>query len=172
MFFPDWWIHQSEAAGTFCTSEWVCRSDIEWCYRFAETWNGIPMLPSLNCKTPLAVNTLIGGNVEQLVALEQLSHIYIKEQELTPNVIVVAMWGKRWPGQLLLVQLDNIATVTMVNSRISDAMHLLRCLSFKVAKFQLSFTVVDILGEKNTIADVFSYPPCPQVCHNMLWLHQ
>ena len=59
--------------------------------------------------------------------------------------------GQKWFGQSLLVQSDIIATVAMVNSGVShnsETMHLLRCLAFIVAKFQLSFAAAHILGEK------------------------
>ena len=51
-----------------------------------------------------------------------------------------AVWGKKWSGELLLVHLDNVATVAIVNSgnsHDSKVMHLVLCLAFIAAKFQL-----------------------------------
>ena len=111
-----------------------------------------------------------------------LEHSHISVKELTPIVIVAALWGKRWSGWALLVQSDNIATVTMVNSRTShnsEAMHLLRCLSFIAAKLQLSFSAVHLPGEQNAVADAPSqnnlplfYSLCPQAHHTKWRLQQ
>jgi len=123
--------------------------------------------------------------VEQFVAwigLEQLPwdnylmHSHISVKELTPIVIAAAIWGKKWFGQSLQVRSDNIATVAAVisgTSHNSEAMYLLRCLSFITAKFELSFSAVHLPGRKNIIAVALSrnnlslfYSLCPQVIHH------
>ena len=145
------------------------------------------MLASLNRSSPVAVITsdasgswgcgaFCGLEWFQLRWSYYLEHSHISVKELTPIVIAAAMWGKKWFGQSVLVQSNNIATVAMVNSGViynSEAMHLLRCLAFIVAKFQLSFAAAHIPGEKNTIADAISrnnlslfYSLCPQACHH------
>ena len=125
------------------------RSDIEWWHQFADMWNGVSMLSSLNCQTPATVITLdVSGSwgCRAVCGLEwfylhwnnlRRSHIFVKE--LTPIVIAAAMWDKRWFGQSLLVRSDNMAMVGMNSgtSHNSEAMHLMRCLWFIAAKFQL-----------------------------------
>ena len=71
----------------------------------------------------------------------------------------VALWGKKWQGKSLLVQSDNTAAVAMVNSQTShdtEAMHLIRCLTFILARFQLTLSAVHIPGKENNLADALS----------------
>ena len=104
----------------------------EWEYCFAETWNGISMLSSLN-NNPLSLfltHPDRGDAWYRMVStsLEVLSRALQHFCQLI--VIAAAVWGKNWFGQLLLVQSENLATV--MNSGVShnsEAMHLLRYLS-------------------------------------------
>ena len=141
------------------------RSDIEWWHRFAERWNGVSMLSSLNSQPAVATITsdasrswgcgaVCGQEWFQLSWDGKLEHSHISVKELTPIVIAVALWGKKWQGKSLLVQSDNTATVAMVNSRTShdtEAMHLIRCLTFILARFQLTLSAIHIPGKENNI---------------------
>jgi len=70
-------------------------------------------------------------------------------------VIAAAIWGRKWFGQSLLVRSDKIqctrvAMVAIVNSGTShnsEAMHLILCLTFIAAKFQLSLSAVYLPGK-------------------------
>jgi len=129
------------------------------------------MLSSLKSSPPVGVITsdasgswgcgaFCGIEWFQLCWNSYLEHSHILVKELTSIVIAAAVWGINWFGQSLLVQSDDSATVAMVNSGVShnsEAMHLLRCLSFIAAKFQLSLAAVHIPGEKNTLADALSH---------------
>ena len=106
-----------------------------------------------------ACGTVCGQKWFQLSWDSKLEYSHISIEELTPIVIAVALWGKKWQGKLLLVQTDNTATVAMVNSRTShdtEAMHLIRCIIFILAKFQLTLSPVHIQGKENKIADALS----------------
>ena len=114
------------------------------------------MLSSLNSQPPVATITsdasgswgcgaICGQDWFQLSWDCKLEHSHISVKELTPIIIAVALWGKKWQGKLLLVQSDNTAAVAMVNSQTShetEAMHLIQCLTFILARFQLMLSAV------------------------------
>ena len=64
--------------------------------------------------------------------------------------------GRRWVGQVVRVSCDNTGMVAVVNSgysRSPQIMHLLRCLFFIRANFQLELWARHIPGVQNIIAD-------------------
>ena len=150
------------------------RSDIEWWHRFAERWNGVSMLSSLNSQPAVATITsdasgswgcgaVCGQEWFQLSWDGKLEHSHISVKELTPIVIAVALWGKKWQGKSLLVQSGNTATVAMVNSRTMQPRHLARHrsnaldpVSNIIARFQLTLSAIHIPGKENNIADALS----------------
>ena len=146
------------------------RSDIEWWYQFAQTWNGVSLLSSLNKQSPAAIITsdasgswgcgaVCGKEWFHLSWDGMLSHSHITVKELTPVVIAVAVWGQRWKGESLLVRSHNMATVSIINSGTShnkEAMHLTRSLAFIAAKFQLTLSAEHVPGDQNTLADALS----------------
>jgi len=74
-------------------------------------------------------------------------------------VIAVALWGKKWKGHTILLRSDNMATVNIFNSGTShnsEAMHLMRCLAFIQARWQVSVIAEHIPGIHNTLADASS----------------
>ena len=82
------------------------RSDIEWWHRFAEPWNGVSMLSSLNSQPPVTTITsdasrswgcgaVCGQEWFQLSWDGKLEHSHIIVKELTPFVIAIALWGKK-----------------------------------------------------------------------------
>jgi len=146
------------------------RSDIEWWYQFAQTWNGVSLLSSLNKQSSAAIITsdasgswgcgaVCGKEWFHLSWDGMLSHSHITVKELTPVVIAVAVWGQKWKGESLLVRSDNMATVSIINSGTShnrEAMHLTRSLAFIAAKFQLTLSAEHAPGDQNTLADALS----------------
>ena len=74
-----------------------------------------------------------------------------------PIAVAAAIWGPEWSTRNIEVKCDNAAIVAVLNSgssRDPELMHLLRCLSFFMAKFQ--FTVSHVAGSKNVLADALS----------------
>ena len=79
----------------------------------------------------------------------------IATRELVPNVLAVGLWGRVWQGLHILVRSDNMAVVELFRSRSShdpDLMHLLRCLHFLAARYDISLAALHIRGVDNTAA--------------------
>ena len=80
-------------------------------------------------------------------------------KELLPIVLACAIWGKRWGGRMVTVHCDNMGAVALVNSgysKIQQIMHLLRCLFFIRALYQMELWAVHVPGRDNTLADALS----------------
>ena len=75
-----------------------------------------------------------------------------------------AVWGKNWRGQTIKCICDNAAVVAIINSgRSKDkfAMHILRCLFFFTAHFNLSLFAQHLPGKENVAADALSRDNLP-----------
>jgi len=141
------------------------------------------MLLSLNKQQPVAIITsdasgtwecgaVCGKDWFQLCWNGRLTQSHVTVKELTPVIVAAAIWGHRWIGHSILVRSDNMATVAIVNSDTShnsEAMHLVRCLTFIAAKFQITISTVHIAGQSNIIVDAISrdnlplfFSLCPQ----------
>ena len=85
--------------------------------------------------------------------------LHITVQELLPITIAAAVWGPQWRGHTVQVWCDNDAAVTMINqgsSKDLEAMHLVRCLAFIMAKWEFYLFASHIKGQNNTAADALS----------------
>ena len=74
-------------------------------------------------------------------------------------VLSCAVWGKDWIGDPVVVHCDNTAAVAVMNSgysRTPEMMHLLRCLFFIRAHFQIEAWAVHTPGVENGVADAIS----------------
>ena len=145
------------------------RSDIEWWFQFAASWNGISMMKATIPASPEVIVTSdasgswgCGAYSEsvwfQLKWASPIADQHITIKELIPVVIAAATWGKDWAGKTVLVQCDNAAVVAIVNqnsSKDKEVMHLMRCLAFITAKFQFLLTATHIPGI-NMAADALS----------------
>ena len=86
-----------------------------------------------------------------------LNSIAIKE--LFPIVLACAVWGPRWQGSSILCHCDNTAAVHQTNTlhaRDPQASHLLRCLAYFQALFDIRIRAVHIAGHLNGGADALS----------------
>ena len=86
------------------------------------------------------------------------AHITCKE--LLPIVVACAVWVRQGKGKTLYCSTDNAAVVGIVRSGSSKdelAMHLVRCMSFFTASFQLRVVAAHIPGSKNVAADALSH---------------
>ena len=64
--------------------------------------------------------------------------LHMTVKELAPIAIAAGLWGPQWREQSVKVWCDNEAIVAIINqntSRDLEAMHLVRCLAFIMAKF-------------------------------------
>ena len=88
--------------------------------------------------------------------------VHIAAKEMAPILVAVAVWGKKLLGQSILVRSDNMAVVATA-LRTGDCqdqllMHLIRCLHFFLAHFQLKYRRPIFLG-----AIMMPLMPCPAI---------
>ena len=72
-------------------------------------------------------------------------------------MVAAVVWGTRWRAQKVLCHCDNQAVVAVLNSRSSEQpqlMHMLRCLFFVEASFELSASYIPT--KANDLADDLS----------------
>ena len=77
-------------------------------------------------------------------------------KELVPTIISSAAWGRSWAKKRIEVKCDNQSLVIAINkgtARDSFIMHLLCCLWFFTALFDIDITAT---GINNKTADMFS----------------
>ena len=83
----------------------------------------------------------------------------IAYKELFPIVIAAIIWGGLWGQRTVCFHCDNLAVVTILNSRTSKdslIMHLLRNLLMSAAYFDFTFCAQHVPGVENKIADALS----------------
>ena len=146
------------------------RADLEWWYQFISPWNGVALLSPLTIQAPTASiysdasGTWGCGAICQFhwfqLKWDKTSEKYhISIKELIPIVIATAIWGHYFKGKTLHVRSDNVAAVAAINnqtSSVKEMAHLLRCLAFIAARFQLRIIASHVPGHLNTIADALS----------------
>ena len=99
-----------------------------------------------------SINTTYAGSVPILHASSGIRRV-------CAIAIAAAIWGPEWSTQIIEVKCDNAAVVAVLNSgnsRDPELMHLLRCLSFLMAKFHFTVHASHVAGSKNVLADALS----------------
>lgn len=146
------------------------KSDLQWWHLFLEQWNGKSCMASHCAYSPSTTlvsdasgswgcGALWGKKWLQLAWVGDWAEQSITVKELLPIVIAVALWGEAWTKSHVLVKCDNMAVVHVLASRTSRhsrVMHLLRCLYFLLAKWEISVHAEHIPGVLNTAADAIS----------------
>ena len=147
------------------------RSDLQWWYVFINSWNGISFLESIHSRTTadyyIATDASgswgCGGCFKehwfQYAWPTGWSSINIMAKELVPIVISCAMWGPLLSKKHTEFHCDNQSLVDAINkgsSKDDMVMHLLRCLWFFTAIFNIRITATHIPGVTNTAADMLS----------------
>ena len=77
-------------------------------------------------------------------------------KELVPVVLSCAVWGSLLARQNVLLYCDNLSLVSAINkgsTKASIVMHLLHCLWFFCAYFDITLTASHIPGIVNILAD-------------------
>ena len=95
----------------------------------------------------------------QLEWPQSYQDIQIAPKELVPIVMACVVWGRAWCGHVVHFHSDNEAVVVVVNSgysKDSQIMHLIRCLFFVLAAWDISLHACHIPGVLNTVADAIS----------------
>jgi hypothetical protein len=150
------------------------RSDLRWWLQFMQGWNGISMMPRASLPV-LALETDASGSWGCGARWESqwfqwkwegpTTEWLISPKELLPILFAVAVWGPHWGGRLVECRCDNMAVVAVVNagrSRDRALMHLLRCLFFLAAHFQVQIRATHIPGVSNVAADALSRNDLPR----------
>ena len=144
------------------------RADLQWWRTFVVDWNGVSVLPD---KRPISTEMVSDASGAwgcgaywhphwfQIQWSARAHPLPIAVKELLPIVIAVAVWGPRWAKSRVRCHCDNHSVVCDVRSRTSrhsHMMHLLRCLFFLEARYQLDLSCVHIPGALNDLADDLS----------------
>ena len=83
----------------------------------------------------------------------------IAAKELLPIIVATAIWGTQWEGSSVLCHCDNESIVSIVKGGYcKDPLlaHMLRCLFFLEAKFDITLSASYIPGAENRAADSIS----------------
>ena len=152
------------------------KSDLRWWATFLPGWNGRSMMAGIvRQRAEVTVTSDASGNWGcgaftdtgawfQLRWPEAWKDIHITVKELLPIIIGAAVWGRNWRGKSVRWLCDNAAAVAIVNSgksSVERAMHLLRCLVFLLAKFNVNLVGHHIPGVENGAADALSRDRLP-----------
>ena len=143
------------------------RSDLAWWHVFLRSWNGLSLLQGISNASPdFTIYTDASGSwgcgacfSTQWLQWQWPSEwlpISIMAKELVPIVLSCAVWGPQLAGCAVLFRCDNSSMVVSVNkgtAKESNVMHLLRCLWFFTAYYDISLLCEHITGRQNDIAD-------------------
>ena len=145
------------------------RSDLYWWHIFFNNWNGISLLrsatPSYDYHIYMDASGSWGFGVVfasywfQLPWSTEWSSINIMAKELVPIIISCAVWGPILQKSSAEFHCDNQGLVAAINkgsSKDTMVMHLLRCLWFFTAAFDINITATHISGKSNNAADMLS----------------
>ena len=146
-------------------------SDLRWWHLFMSTWNGVSFM-DCSPQTPHADHQITtdasgswgcGALFEtqwfQLAWSTEWIRMDIMAKELVPIVLSCAVWGPLILRKKLEFKCDNHSLVDAINKGSSKepmVMHLLRCLWFFSAFFEVSVKASHIPGVANTAADMIS----------------
>jgi len=146
-------------------------SDLRWWHVFITYWNGVSFLhlAPRNSAPDCCIETDASGSWGCGAWFAGLwfhynwpadwSTIGIMAKELVPILFSCVVWGSQLARQRIQFKCDNQALVEAINkgsSRDNMVMHLLRCLWFFTAYFDISITACHLPGVLNTSADMLS----------------
>jgi len=156
------------------------QSDLRWWHLFVHAWNGISFLecspvprpPDVSIETDASgswgCGALFNNLWFQLQWSTEWKPIDIMAKELAPIVLSCAIWGPLLPRKILEFKCDNQGLVDAINKGSSKepvVMHLLRCLWFFSAFFEITIRAAHIPGTLNTAADMLSRNQAAQFLH-------
>ena len=145
------------------------RSDLYWWHIFINNWNGISLLRSAtptydyhiytDASGPWGSGAVFASYWFQLPWSTEGSSVNIMVKELVPIIISCAVWGPLLQESSTKFHCDNQGLVASINkgsSKDTMVMHLLRCLWFFTAAFDIHITAIHIAGKTNNAADMLS----------------
>ena len=139
------------------------RSDLTWWYTFVQKWNGLSILrypysailPESSIQTDASgtwgCGAVFGHRWFQWQWPLEWTDEAIMAKELVLIVLGFAVWGPYLEKTLILLQSDNLSLVTAINKgscRDIVVMHLLRCMWFFVAYFDIDIVAKHLPGKK------------------------
>ncbi len=149
------------------------RADLQWWRSFVSGWNGVALFPDRARPHHEMVSDATGSwgcgaywhpHWFQIRWSPRAQPLPIAVKEILPLVIAVAVWGPRWRQSAVRCHCDNQSVVHDIRTRTSrhpHMMHLLRCLFFLEAHYQLQISSVHIPGVLNDLADDLSRDRLP-----------
>ena len=152
------------------------RSDLQWWDVFLSSWNGAsfslfadPNSPQALIQTDASGSWGCGASFDsnwfQWSWPEPRRNTSIMEKELVPTVLACAEWGPLLARKVVLFECDNMAVVTAVSKGTAKpdlVMHLLRCLWFFTAYYDIVIRIQHIPGSSNLAADYLSRNQLPK----------
>ena len=145
--------------------------DWYWWQQFVRGWNGVSfwLFRGLGPIIDVEVTSDAAGSVGfgAFWGSEWFNGRWIPRQmqfsiaykELFPIVIAARVWGGQWRQRSVCFHCDNLAVVSILNSRTSKdplIMHLLRNLLMSAAYFGFAFCAQHVPGVENKVADALS----------------
>ena len=146
------------------------QSDVAWWHTLIHCWNGLSILHNFQSPShTVTIQTdasgywgcgafMSGQWIQWNWSTKWLSQ-GIMAKELVPILLGCIIWGPQLSKQSVLVLCDNLSLVNAINKGASKdtlVMHLLCCLWFFTAYFDITLTAGHIPGACNTIADELS----------------
>ena len=146
------------------------QSDVAWWHTFIHCWNGLSILHNFQAPShTVTIQTDASGSwgcgafmsgqwIQWNWSTKWLSQ-GIMAKELVPILLSCIIWGPQLSKQSVLILCDNLSLVNAINKGASKdtlVMHLLRCLWFFTAYFDIILTADHIPGACNTTADELS----------------
>ena len=147
------------------------RSDLFWWHIFLQSWNGLSILrhPALSMPPDVAAQTdasgtwgcaaVLGSQWCQWQWPPEWSSVGIMAKELIPIIFTCVAWGTQLSKHHINFQCDNaslVAAISKGSSKDQFVMHLLRCLWFFVAYYDIYITATHLSGANNVTADHLS----------------
>ena len=147
------------------------KSDLHWWHFFVNSWNGISFFKCYSPRTffDCQITTDASGSWGcgaqfrdhwfQYAWPAEWATVGIMAKELVPIVLGCAVWGPLLVKKDAKLKCDNLGLVDAINkgsSKDDMVMHLLRCLWFFTAFFNIGVTATHIRGVNNSSADMLS----------------
>ena len=147
------------------------RSDLWWWHTFMENWNGLSLLrlkaseiaPNIYIQTDASgswgCGAYFNGRWFQLQWSSDWLPSSIMAKEMVPIMLSCATWGPNLSKKSVCFQCDNSSVVVALqkgSAKEQTVMHLLRCLWFFVAYYDIHLVATHIPGIANSTADCLS----------------
>jgi hypothetical protein len=145
------------------------RKDIVWWHRFLPTFNGVSFIKSqevidIELFTDACLTGAGGLYCNQCYSVKFPQHIlnqdwHISALEFLAIIIALKLWGNQWVGKNVLIQSDNAACVSVLNSgRARDSVMQIcaREAMFVAASYDFTIFASHNPGRSNQTADILS----------------